>query len=73
MRRDGGVYLTPRGWVAADDLTPSETADLAEVFEMRDARFLDPDCFVALCAALGLDVIHAAGRLMARWRGRRAA
>jgi hypothetical protein len=69
IRRDGAVYLTQRGYVAAEDLRPEEAADLAPVFQLRDARLLDPDCFRALAARLGLDVVTTVRGLVARFRG----
>lgn len=65
---DGGVYLTRRGYVSAEDLTPEEVRPIAPFFRFRDARLLSTDAFAALCVELGLDVIRIAGVVVGRLR-----
>jgi hypothetical protein len=67
------TYLTPRGYVAADDLTAADMADVASVFRLVDSTHLTEDAFTALCEQLGLEVIRVAGVLMGRVRRARAA
>jgi len=74
IRADGAVYLTPRGYVSAEDLTIEEVIQLAPTFRLRDARHLSTCGFAALCGALGLDVVRAAtGGVIGRLRRRVAA
>ncbi len=72
-RLDGAVYLTGRGYVAAEDLTLDEVVELAPVFRLRDARHLAADAFAVLCGVLGLDVVRIAGVVVGRLRNRRVA
>jgi hypothetical protein len=71
IRRDG-CYLTPRGYVAPEDLTLDEVAYLAPVFWLRDAALLTWEGIAVLAAALGLDVVAMGrGAIVGRYRGRR--
>ena len=64
---DGAVYLTPRGYVSAEDLTIDEVVELAPRFRLRDARLLSTCGFAALCGMLGLEVvIRASGGIIGR-------
>ncbi len=67
-RLDGAVYLTERGYVAAEDLTVEEVVSLSTTFRLRDAFYLGDEQFVALCCALKLEVIRIGGVLMGRVR-----
>lgn len=69
----GGVYLTSRGYVSAEDLTPEDVRAVAHVFRLRDARWLSADAFASLCVELGLDVVRIAGVVVGRLRARNAA
>lgn len=62
-------YLTPRGYVAACDLTVADVLRLRDAFELRDASALDDAAFAALCCLLGLEVLRTeAGHLFGRLR-----
>jgi hypothetical protein len=67
------VYLTPRGYVAADELTAVDMFDVAVGFRLADCHHLSEPAFGALCDFLGLEMVRVGRSLLGRVPTRRAA